>query len=77
MQSQTALRVETLGGQSPAPSPAQVTPFPPSTAEPERAWVKGVLTKERIEEAVGVVFITTTLFLTGWFYYLLYRALQH
>lgn len=34
------------------------------------------LTKEKIEEAAGVFFITVSFFLTGWFYYELYQALH-
>jgi len=35
-----------------------------------------IFSKERIEEVVGVVFIAASFFLTGWFYYNLYQALQ-
>jgi hypothetical protein len=35
-----------------------------------------IFSKERVEEIVGVVFIVASFFLTGWFYYTLYQALQ-
>jgi hypothetical protein len=37
---------------------------------------KRILSKERIEEAAGMIFIATSFFLTGWFYYNLYQALH-
>jgi hypothetical protein len=35
-----------------------------------------IITKDKIEEAVGIVFITLSFFVTGWFYYNLYQALH-
>ncbi len=35
-----------------------------------------MFTNTKIEETVGVLFITVGLFLTGWFYYNLYQALH-
>lgn len=47
------------------------------SAERQAAKEAGkMFTNTKIEETVGVLFITVGLFLTGWFYYNLYQALH-
>jgi len=37
---------------------------------------RSTITKDKIEEAVGIAFITLSFFVTGWFYYILYQSLH-
>lgn len=48
----------------------------PSVISSAPASVRRTLTKERVEEAAGIIFIAASFFLTGWFYYNLYQALH-
>ena len=51
--------------------------FQPMSAEkPEAKEARRIITKEKIEEAVGIAFITMSFFVTGWFYYTLYQTLH-
>jgi len=47
-----------------------------SAEKPEAQGAREIVTKEKIEEAVGILFITVSFFVTGWFYYTLYQALH-
>ena len=51
--------------------------FQSTSAERHEAReARRIVTKDKIEEAVGIVFITVSFFVTGWFYYTLYQALH-
>jgi hypothetical protein len=51
--------------------------FQPLSAEKPRAKAaRKIITQEKFEEAMGIVFITVSFFVTGWFYYTLYQALH-
>ena len=49
---------------------------PTSVEKPEAKEARKMVMKEKIEEAVGILFITVSFFVTGWFYYTLYQSLQ-
>ena len=49
-------------------------PHPTESAEPFPA--RRFFSKEKVEEVMGIVFLTASFLLTGWFYYSLYLALH-
>jgi len=76
MQSSSARQCEPLAVYSPYSLSAPLLAARSSVSEQNEGGAKRTLTKARIEEAVGVAFIITTLALTGSFYCLLYQALR-
>jgi hypothetical protein len=44
--------------------------------KPRAKEARKIITQETLEEAMGIVFITVSFFVTGWFYYTLYQALH-
>jgi hypothetical protein len=76
MQNNVARKLETLERQNLSTTSAQEIFHHPSAWGKEEGVKKRTLTRERIEEVVGVIFVVAVFFLSGWFYYSLYQALQ-
>jgi hypothetical protein len=77
MQSSIAEKIETIDEQTfSLTSPAQVISLHLSVRERMSQWIQKRFPQEKREEMAGITFILASFFLTGWFYYALYQAVQ-
>jgi hypothetical protein len=77
MQSNVARKHEAVDELFHFPTPARIVARRPTVWDRIRARAGQPFTAEKREEIAGIIFILLAFFLTGWFYYTLYQALQN